>query len=240
MLMPSLDLYGAIALTAAAAVFIFALAAVEPDPPAGRVRIAAVLGAWFALIAIAAALHVFENGSGFGTPALGDAVVVPVVALAYAGLRSPAVHATVLRLPVPLLIGVHAFRVLGIFFVLLYAQNRLPAPFAPAAGWGDVAAGLAALPVAFGVLRQAPGWRPIALAWNALGVLDLVVAIGLGVASAEGSPIRQFFGEPSSALVGSLPWLLIPGFLVPLLLATHLAVFYRLVTAVRPSRAVEA
>ena len=37
--MPSLDLYGAIALTAAAAVFIFALAAGEPDPPAGRVRL---------------------------------------------------------------------------------------------------------------------------------------------------------------------------------------------------------
>src|ERR1700692_4711134 len=119
MLMPSLDLYGAIALTAAAAVFIFALAAVEPDPPAGRVRIATVLGTWFALIAVAAARHVCESGSGFGTPALGIAVVAPVAALAYAGLRSPAVHATVLRLPVPLLIGVHAVRVLGIFFVLL-------------------------------------------------------------------------------------------------------------------------
>ena len=34
--------------------------------------------------------------------------------------------------------------------------------------------------------------------------------------------------------------LLIPGFLVPLLMATHLAVFYRLGAAVRPSRAVEA
>jgi hypothetical protein len=29
----------------------------------------------------------------------------------------------------------------------------------------------------------------------------------------------------------TLPWLLIPGFLVPLLASTHLAVFYRLNTA---------
>jgi hypothetical protein len=239
-LMTTLDLIGAIVLTASAAVLIFALALAQPDPPAGRVHVAAVLGGWFALIVAAGALHVFDNRLGLGTPGLGIAAAAPVILLAYAGLRSTAGQATLLNLPIPLLIGINAVRVLGVFFVLLYTQSRLPAPFAPEAGWGDIAIGLTALPVALVVLRQARGWRPIALIWNSLGLLDLVAAIGLGVASAEGSPIRVFFVEPSSALMGSLPWLLVPAFLVPLLMAMHLAVFYRLAAATRPSHAVEA
>ena len=37
---------------------------------------------------------------------------------------------------------------LGVFFIALWALGRLPAPFAPSAGWGDVLVGLTALPIA--------------------------------------------------------------------------------------------
>ena len=58
-----------------------------------------------------------------------------------------------------------------------------------------------------------------------------MTAIGFGITSAEGSPIRLIFTEPSTAIMSSLPWVLIPAFLVPLLMAIHLAVFQRLVPA---------
>jgi hypothetical protein len=225
--MPTHDLIGAIELTASAAILVGALAAIQPESVA-RLRVAALLGGWFALVVVAAALQLFDPHIGLGAPAMGFAVLAPVVALAYAARRSPAIQAAVLAAPAPLLIGIHVVRVLGVSFVLLYAENRLPAPFAPLAGWGDIFIGLTALPVAWMVSRQASGWRAVALAWNSLGVLDLVTAIGLGITSAEGSPIRLIFTEPSTALMSSLPWILIPAFLVPLLMAIQLAVFYRL------------
>lgn len=231
--MPTFDLIGAIELTASAAIMIGSLAAIQPDSASTRLRVGAVLGAWFIAIVAAAALHVFDPYLGLGPPALGTAVLAPVIALAVANDRSRAVHEAVLAAPTPLLIAIHAVRVLGLSFVLLYAANRLPAPFAPVAGWGDVFIGLTALPVAWLVSRQASGWRPIALAWNTLGLLDLVAAIGLGVTSAEGSPVRIFVTEPSTLIMSSLPWVLIPAFLVPLLAATHLAIFTRLAASAR-------
>ncbi len=125
------------------------------------------------------------------------------------------------------LIGVNVVRVLGVEFLLLQAAGRLPAPFAPAAGWGDVAVGAAAPLVAWMVARDWKGSRGVALAWTALGFLDLVDAIGLGVTSSPG-PLRVFVGDPSSAIMSEIPWILIPCFLVPLFVFTHLAVFARL------------
>jgi hypothetical protein len=42
--------------------------------------------------------------------------------------------------------------------------------------------------------------------------------------------MRLIFAEPGSAIMTTLPWLLIPGFLVPLLFAVHIAIFIRLAT----------
>jgi hypothetical protein len=53
-----------------------------------------------------------------------------------------------LALSIELLVGVNTVRLLGLFFILLYAAGRLSPPFALVAGWGDVAIGLAAVPVA--------------------------------------------------------------------------------------------
>jgi hypothetical protein len=237
--MPTFDLIGAIELTASAAILTGGLAAIQPDSPT-RLRVAAVLGGWFAVIVAAAALRIFDAQAGLGPPALGIAVLAPVIALAYAARRSATVHAAVDAVPTELLIALHVVRVLGVSFVMLYVANRLPAPFAPVAGWGDIFEGVTALPVAWLVSRAAPGWRPIALAWNSLGLLDLVAAIGLGVTSAEGSPIRLFFTEPSSAIMSSLPWVLIPAFLVPLLIVMHLAVYARLAPRVRGCAALTA
>jgi len=48
--------------------------------------------------------------------------------------------------PLWLFVGVHTVRLLGVTFVVLYAAHRLPAPFAPVAGWGDIFVGVTAAP----------------------------------------------------------------------------------------------
>lgn len=183
---------------------------------------------WFVLVVVLGATRVFDPLSGFGISGVGASVAVPLVALGYAGLRADLFRPNRAALPVEALIAVNAIRVLGGFFLALYAAGRLPAPFAPVAGWGDVAVGLTALPVAWMARTRARGWCEAALAWNVLGFLDLVTAVALGVTSAPGSPFRVFFDDPGSAAMTGLPWFLIPGFGVPILLLTHLALFARL------------
>jgi hypothetical protein len=69
--------------------------------------------------------------------------------------------------------------------------------------------------------------RSTILVWNVFGLADLIAAIGLGVISSPG-PLHLIVPEPGSAIMATLPWMLIPAFLVPLLASTHLAIFYRL------------
>lgn len=165
---------------------------------------------------------------GLDTLGVGAAVLLPILAIAFLAPRWQPLRNALFGIPVPVFVGVNAVRVLGVFFLILYADGRLPAPFAPSAGWGDIVVGITALPVAFLAARQATGWRPIGLVWNVAGFADLVMAVGLGVTSAIDSPLRIFVGGPDTTLMSQLPMFLVPGFLVPLLLLTHLAVFVRL------------
>lgn len=111
--------------------------------------------------------------------------------------------------------------------MLLYAAKRLPAPFAPVAGWGDIFVGLTAGPVAWIAARDGGRARSLVFAWNVVGFLDLATAIALGATSSPG-PIRMFMDPPGTPLMTTLPWIIIPCFLVPSFEALHVAIFYRL------------
>ena len=161
------------------------------------------------------------------TPQLGAAVLIPVAVFSVIGFGSFASRNWLQSAPLPALIALHAIRLLGVLFVLLYAAKRLPAPFAPVAGWGDISIGATALPIALWVARQPNTARGAVLIWNSLGLADLVIAVSLGALSAPGDAIRLFFDDPGSALIASIPWILIPCFLVPSLSFVHLVVFYR-------------
>lgn len=221
-----LDLIGAIVLTAGAASTIATLTFAVAAAPRARLRVAAGLGAWFLLVVVLGATYALHYERGYGTPALGAAVIVPVIGLALVFLTVPRLREVLDRIPLPALIGVNVLRVIGVVFVLLYAAGRLPAPFAPTAGWGDIIVGLTAVPVAWAARKGEN--RGLVLAWNTLGLADLVIAVVLGVVSSPG-PLQVFMGEPNGSIMSTLPWVLIPCFLVPLLILTHLAVFYRLV-----------
>lgn len=222
-----IDLLAAVELTASAAIAMAVVAIGFGENGASRLRIAGWLFTWFVLVTAMAATRILGYPNGLGAPGLGIAVVVPIVVLVVRVLSSQTLRRALNSMPLSTLIGVHTIRILGGFFLVLYAAGRLPAPFAPAAGWGDVVAGLAAAPLAWLVSRNYRLLRVPIWIWNAFGLLDLATAIGLGAVSAPG-PIQMIFATPGTMLMTTLPWLLIPAFLVPLLAAIHLAVFYRL------------
>ncbi len=221
------DLIGSIELTASAAILIAALSIGFGSSPLTRIRIALALGVWFIIVVILAATRALYYEHGLGTPGLGLAVVLPIAILCLTAARVQSLRENFHQVPLWLLVGVHTVRLLGLSFIILFAAGRLPAPFAPVAGWGDIFVGATAIPVAWLVYRQTVNARVILWIWNVVGIADLIAAVGLGATSSPG-PLRLIFAEPSSAIMTTLPWLLIPGFIVPLLMTVHIAIFIRL------------
>jgi hypothetical protein len=231
----SFDLLGAIELTAGSAVVVAVIALTMATTPERRVQVAAALAAWFVVVVALGAGRVLAYGGALGVPGLGLAVILPVLVMTTLTFATTGGRQGLAEAAVPALIAVNLIRVEGLDFLLLHAAGRLPAPFAPAAGWGDFLVGASAPLVAWMVARNWPGSRGVALAWNALGLLDLIDALGLGVTSSPG-PLRVFAVDPSSAIMSELPWILVTCFLVPLLVFTHVAVFARLAGSPRPHR----
>jgi hypothetical protein len=219
------ELISTIGLTAGAAIMAASLSVALAQTIRGRLQAAVAIAAWFAIVVVLGATEALGPQYSGGVIGLGVAVLLPTVLLGWAFLATGPIRQAMTAVPLPALIAVHAVRLLGILFVLLYVADRLPAPFAPAAGWGDVFIGATAGPVAWLAVRRDA--RGLMLAWNLLGFLDLVDAVGLGATSSPG-PIRLFLDPPGSGIMTTLPWILIPCFLVPILLALHVAIFDRL------------
>jgi hypothetical protein len=214
------DLLSTIGLTAAATGLIATFVALFGSSLSQRVSIGVAMALWFTGV-----LWIGAPGT-ISISMLGAAALIPVVVFSVIGFGSLLGRGRLQSTPLPALIALNGIRLLGVLFVLLYAAKRLPAPFAPTAGWGDIAVGVTAVPIALWAAREPDTARGAVLLWNSLGLADLVIALTLGALSAPG-PSRLFFDDPSSALIGSLPWILIPCFLVPALSFVHLIVFYR-------------
>jgi hypothetical protein len=81
--------------------------------------------------------------------------------------------------------------------------------------------GALAIPLALSIARsKEPSVRTIA-GWNAFGTLDLVVAVGLGITSAAGSPLQLIHASVGSQAMQYLPLSLVPTVLVSFYLLTH-------------------
>ncbi|MGA9489838.1 MAG: hypothetical protein WBV80_06240 [Mycobacterium sp.] len=127
------------------------------------------------------------------------------------------------RLTVP-----QIFRVEGVTFLVAMALGRLPAVFALPAGLGDIAIGVEAVFVARNLRRGVGGRRVV---WfNVLGLVDLVVALGIGFAAAPAA-LRLLSVSPSTEAISLLPLALIPATVVPLAAALHLLSLQKLRTA---------
>jgi hypothetical protein len=74
---------------------------------------------------------VLDPERGLGVPALGFAVVLPVVTIIGVFFAVPSIRVQIVAAPLPALVAVC---MLGFSFIALYAQRRLPSPFALSAG----------------------------------------------------------------------------------------------------------
>lgn len=232
-----LELIGTTVLTAMIAVNLNAAITTMPLSSLQKLTTVTIAGLWIGF-AIALATTGIYAATATPVPAVGVVLVLPLLAIGGAALLSAGVRETLLALPVPLLLGLNALRILpGAFILLLASQGKLSGPFPQSAGWGDIIVGVIAIPLTVAVARNFAGSRRMLLAWNILGTLDLLEAVVLAVLSVPGSPQQIFGGAVGSTAMGVLPWSNIPTLLVPFYFLTHGVIFARLLQSERRSDA---
>jgi hypothetical protein len=181
-----------------------------------------VLALWFAAVFLLGAAGAFVRSPGTPPIPILIGATIPLVVFFAAYRGSAAFRANVLALdPLPATV-IQAWRAGGLGFLALYVHGVLPGVFAWPAGLGDIAIGVTAPWIALALVRQRGFANSrVFVAWNLLGILDLVVAVSIGALSsalASGAA-----GEVTTGPMAQLPLVLIPAYLVPLFIMLHLA-----------------
>ena len=184
--------------------------------------VGAVLLLWLVLVFILGANDAFARAPGALPLPILAGLLTPILVFLVAFWAVGPFRDLVLSIDLPVMAGIQAWRFGGLGFIALYAYGVLPGLFAWPAGLGDMAIGLTA-PLLILALRRQPAFAAGRLfqVWNLLGILDLIVAVGLGATSAVlGIGISA---EITTFPMGVFPLVLVPAFLVPLFLMLHLA-----------------
>ena len=117
------------------------------------------------------------------------------------------------------LVLLHVTRFVGFYFLFLYNRGELPYAFAVPGGWGDNLVAVLALLVCLIPMADATRRRAITI-WNVIGLTDILLVLATGA--------RLGWENPSQLrALTVLPLSLLPTFLVPLILATHVIIFLR-------------
>ncbi|HEX3940072.1 MAG TPA: hypothetical protein VHX11_01155 [Acidobacteriaceae bacterium] len=183
-----------------------------------RLTAAGAAGAWVGLASALGANGALAFSPNQPIPVLGVLFATPLATAAILWRVSPGFRGALMAIPTDLLVGLNALRLLGGLFLGLAAVGRLSGPFPYSAALGDIATASLAIPLALRIRR---GDWSYAARWNALGALDLVLAVGLGLTSAQGAPFQIFHGGAGSMAMQSLPFSLVPTVLVPFYLLIH-------------------
>jgi hypothetical protein len=133
------------------------------------------------------------------------------------------IRAWVLSIDLRWLVLFHVTRLIaGAYFLVLCQHGQLQCAFARLAGWGDIIVAVLALAL---VRAMHTGFaKPLLLMWNTIGLMDIIVV----VSSALRFGLRDW---QSMHALRELPLSLLPTFLVPLIIASHILIFVRLARA---------
>lgn len=138
----------------------------------------------------------------------------------YAYFRFKAVRAWADGLDLRAIVLFHVTRFVGIYFLLLYQRGGLPYAFAVPGGIGDIIVATLALVVVFAPFEEATRLRAIRL-WNIVGFVDIALVVITAVRLNLENPYQL-------RALTALPLSLLPTFLVPLIIASHIVIFVRL------------
>ena len=152
-------------------------------------------------------------------------IVLLTALLIVAGAYVPSFRAWLASVDLRSVIAMHLTRFIGIYFLVLYSRGLLPFDFAVLGGWGDIViAATALLWLVF--TRDLKAHRTLLWVWNLCGLIDIIFVVITASRMGEADPA-------SMGPLRTLPLSLLPTFLVPLIIASHVLIFWRLRTASR-------
>ena len=184
---------------------------------------AVILAAWAVIAATLAQRGSLQPPDLHSPPPVGIALGIALALLAVFLLLSPSLRALLANQRHLILLNL--WRLVGAVFLILMVNSQMPALWALPAGIGDVIVGAVAPWIARHV--ETPEGKRRAVLFNLFGMVDLVVAIGLGMMTSPG-PAQVFQTTPTSELATRFPLALVPTFLVPLAFTLHIISLWQL------------
>jgi hypothetical protein len=177
--------------------------------------VAFALLVWLGLASAVCFLGLLERVTAPGIAAI--VWTMTLIVLAAARKLEP-VRRWALSVPLRWLVVFHLTRFVGFYFLFLERRGEMPAAFATPAGWGDIT--VAALA---GLLLISPGVRnrPLLLLWNCLGLIDILLVVFLALR-------LGLHDRLSMHALREWPLSLLPAFVVPAIIASHVLIFVRL------------
>ena len=85
----------------------------------------------------------------------------------------------------------------------------------------DVLSGLLAIPVGYFCFTKGAWSKKIAVYYNLLGLILLTTIVTIAILSMP-TPMRVFMNEPTEIFITDMPYIWLPGFLVPIAYLLHI------------------
>jgi hypothetical protein len=198
------------------------------NPRLAGTLVYSTLAVWFLASVVLSLQGFFQGGPARLPLPVGLSVTVPILVFTTLYWFNASLRAFAHSLDLRAIVALNILRIVGLDFLVSYAQGRLPAGFAFPAGLGDILTGLLAIPLILAMSgTPSSNTRKWFVAWNLLGLADLIVAVASGILH-SGSKLGLLAGHgPTTALITQFPRALIPTFLVPIYILLHLLALAR-------------
>jgi hypothetical protein len=175
---------------------------------------------WFLYAGLMAHFGILSN-SEIRPPGIAFIVGPVLLFLIFFVVRPSAGARGVLAFPLWLILGTQCFRVgVELFLHQLWIEGLIPKMLTFGGANVDIYVGLSAPLIAWLSIRGRWGLK-LAGAWNILGLFALLNVVIRAVLTAPG-PLNLIHTGVPDRMIGTFPFLLIPGFFVPLAVVLHL------------------
>jgi hypothetical protein len=185
-----------------------------PGEESGSKSVVLIVVAWLCLAAGAGLAGWLERANA---PVVAGIVWTLTALALFACWKVPTLRGWTIKVELRWLVLLHLTRFVGFYFFLLSSRGELPFAFAAPAGWGDIS--VATLAFLLLALSGARNWSMLII-WNTIGLTDILyvvlMALRLGLEDRQSMhALREF------------PLSLLPTFLVPLIIVSHVLIFFR-------------
>lgn len=176
---------------------------------------------WFAVSGGLSYAGFFTNFSTI-PPRFAIALIVPMVGIITV-MRSKLGRAIIDQLPAHWLVYAQVFRIpMELILWALFLEKVIPIQMTFEGLNYDVLTAIFALPIGYFCFTRASLPKRWAIAWNVLGLVLVTTIVVIAILSAP-TPFRQFHNNPANTFIAYLPYIWLPGFVVPMAYLMHFA-----------------